>query len=502
MSDSLQILPSKRVLARNVLWNFLGLAAPLVVAVVSIPVLLSGMGAERFGLLAIIWAGVGYFSLFDLGLGRALTKMVSARLGCGEVQGLGPLVWTAMFLLGVLGMLGSLFLMMSSSYLVTGLLQVPYELYDEGVAALRILAIGLPIVTMNAGVVGLLEAHQRFRIVAAIRIPMGVLTFAGPLVTLQFTPSLAYATIVLVLGRVVGFMAYYLAAVRVRNELRSPHRIQLVQLRSLLTFGGWITVSNIVGPLMTYLDRFFIGALLGMTAVAYYVTPYEVLSRLQIISKAVMGVAFPAMSAAHPSGTDRLNDIYSTSSSLVYWLMLPLTVSAFLLAPEVLDMWLGSGFREASTVVVYWLAAGWLINTIARPVFTVLQSAGRPDLVAKAHVLELMPYLGLLWWLTNNFGIVGAAAAWSIRAAADAVILITIAGHVLGRLRALVYRSYAKLLISILMFGLLFLLDSLFFRVIALVVVVLVSGFVLFRIAFRLLGIRHDDWIKRRKGMR
>ena len=490
MNDNLQLLTSKRVLARNVFWNFVGMVAPLVVALVSIPALLAGMGSDRFGLLAIIWAGVGYFSLFDLGLGRALTKMVSARLGSGVINDLGPLIWTAIVLLAILGMLGSSLILLSSSYLLGGLLRVADVLYGEGVAALRVLAIGLPIVTMTAGLVGLLEAHQRFGVIAAIRVPMGVLTFAGPLLTLQFTPSLVYATVVLVLGRLVGFAAYYWAARRVRSELVSPHRVHFLHLHYLLTFGGWVTVSNVIGPLMTYLDRFFIGAISGMTAVAYYVTPYEVLSRFQLISKAVMGVTFPAMSASRPGDTNRLISLYSASGHVIYWITLPLTVAVFLFAPEALYIWLGDDFREVSAIVVCWLAAGWLINAIARPALTILQSVGRPDLVAKAHISELMPYLGLMWWLTNEFGIAGAAAAWSVRATADALILVTICRHVLGELRPLVYRSYATIFLSIIMFMMLSLLDSTLPRLIALFVVFMIAGFILLRIAIMVSGLR------------
>ena len=36
-----------------------------------------------------------------------------------------------------------------------------------------------------------------------------------------------------------------------------------------------MTVSNVVSPLMSSLDRFVVGAVLSMTAVAYYATAYE-----------------------------------------------------------------------------------------------------------------------------------------------------------------------------------------------------------------------------------
>ncbi|MCI0403070.1 MAG: flippase, partial [Acidobacteria bacterium] len=52
--------------------------------VLCIPPIIAGLGAERFGLLALAWAVLGYFNIFDLGLGRATTKFVAESLGRGE----------------------------------------------------------------------------------------------------------------------------------------------------------------------------------------------------------------------------------------------------------------------------------------------------------------------------------------------------------------------------------------------------------------------------------
>ncbi len=41
-----------------------------------------------------------------------------------------------------------------------------------------------------------------------------------------------------------------------------------------------MTVSNVISPLMFYVDRLVIGAMVSVVAVAYYATPFEVVSRL------------------------------------------------------------------------------------------------------------------------------------------------------------------------------------------------------------------------------
>src|SRR6266436_5464752 len=96
-------LTSGRLLARNTVWNLLGSGAPMVVAVFSIPILIQGLGKERFGILTLAWALVGYASLFDLGLGRALTQQVAEKLGTGKHDDIPVLVWTSLALMLALG---------------------------------------------------------------------------------------------------------------------------------------------------------------------------------------------------------------------------------------------------------------------------------------------------------------------------------------------------------------------------------------------------------------
>jgi len=89
-----QLAISGRLLARNALLNFVGQAASLVVGVVTIPIIIHGLGTERFGLLSLAWVILSYFSIFDLGLGRATTKYVAEALGKGEEEQMPRIVWT------------------------------------------------------------------------------------------------------------------------------------------------------------------------------------------------------------------------------------------------------------------------------------------------------------------------------------------------------------------------------------------------------------------------
>jgi len=440
-----QSLMSGRRLARSAIWNFAGMASPLIVGLVAMPLLIDGMGKERFGLLTIIWMGVGYFSLFDMGLGRALTKLVAERLGKGQTTDMGRLIWTAVLLIVGLGMFGTAVVLLGAEPLIRHVLNVDPKIQEETIKAFRILAIGLPVVVFTTAMIGLLEAHQRFASIAAVRIPLGILTFAGPLATTQFTPDLVWATTALLFARVTAAATLFFLAASVRKELKNPQLPSRKVIGPLFHFGGWLTVTNIISPMMVYFDRFIIGSMLSMTAVTFYVTPYEVVSRVQRIPQAMMGVIFPAMATAMAGERERLVYLYKQTIRILLLLMLPPMAAIFLLAHEGLELWLGPQFSASSTAVVQWLALGVLINSFARVPLTLLQSSGRPDIVAKTHLVELLPYGVLLWFMTSRFGIAGSAAAWSIRMLFDSLLLNQFASRMVPELRNAIKHTYVTM---------------------------------------------------------
>src|ERR1043166_3625471 len=178
------------LLARNVVWNLLGNGAPMIVAVFSIPVLIHGLGKDRFGVLALAWGLIGYASMFDLGLGRALTQLVAKKLGAGEEREVPSIVWTSLLLMLLLGLAAAAVIVLASPSLVERVLSIPPALRSETLRAFYLLALSIPLTIGTVGLRGMLEAHQRFDLINALRIPMGVFTYAGPLLVLPFSRSL------------------------------------------------------------------------------------------------------------------------------------------------------------------------------------------------------------------------------------------------------------------------------------------------------------------------
>jgi O-antigen/teichoic acid export membrane protein len=430
--NSNSYLTSGRLLARNALWSLLGNSAPMIVAFFCIPILIRGLGKERFGVLALAWALIGYASLFYLGLGRALTQLVAQKLGIGNDRDIPALVWTSLLLMLLLGLVGAAVIVVLSPWLVHRALNIPGALQRETLQSFYLLGLSIPFVIGTAGLRGLLEAYQCFGSISALRVPMGVFTFAGPLLAMPFSKSLYPVVAVLVAGRLIAWVAHLLLCLRVMPALRERIAWQRAVVGPLLRFGGWMTVSNIVSPLMVTLDRFLIGALLSVAAVANYATPFEVVTKLLLVPGALVGVMFPAFSTTLAQDRCRTAFLYGRSVKFVLIALFPVTLLIVLFARDALRLWLGIEFAQNSTHALQWLAVGVFINSLAYVPFALLQGAGRPSLTAKLHLIELLPYLLTVWGLTLARGIEGTAMAWTLRVTVDALVLFLLSARVLS----------------------------------------------------------------------
>jgi O-antigen/teichoic acid export membrane protein len=424
MTDVLRL----RVLGRNAVLNLVGHVAPIAGALIAIPFLVRSLGAERFGLLSLAWVLVGYFSLFDLGLGRALTRAVAEDTGTPAEAALPGLIRRSLVLMALLGLCASAAMFFLAPWLCVSVLRISDAMRSEATLMLRILSVCLPFVTLTAGLRGILEARQRFGWVNSIRAPMGLLTFMAPAAMQAIVPGLVPIAVVLAVLRVIAAGAHWIPCAQLYPGLARAGRTTQRRVASLLGFGAWLTVSNVIGPLMVYFDRFVIGAMLTVSSVAYYTAPYEVVTRLWLIPAALTAVVFPSLSAYLKESPARAKDVYRWSLKFVFFATYPLVLLLTLLAPDWLGLWLGEDYAQRSFQVVQFLAVGVLANSLAYVPYTLLQSAGRADLTAKLHLAELPFYFLLLMWLVGTSGISGAALAWALRSTLDAVVLFMLAG--------------------------------------------------------------------------
>lgn len=429
-----------RPIVHSTLWNLLGQAVPLGAAIVAIPFLVKGLGTDRFGILTLAWVVIGYFSLFDFGMGRALTKLVSQELAAGRDEGVPKLVWGAFLSMGVLSIVATLVMMIASPWLVQHALKIPLALRDETRGAFDVLALCIPVVIFTTGLRGILEAHMQFALTNTIRVPLGLFMFIGPMGVMPFTHSLVVIVAVLAVARLAAAIVHWFLCLRIMPSLRHVHWPSWSDIRPLVNLGGWMTLTNVVSPLMVSVDRFIISALISVAAVAYYTTPYEAVTKLLVVPVAISGVLFPAFSATHERDPNATARLFERGTKFVLCCLFPVSLIVATFAHALMHLWLGPEFADKGTGVLQWLTLGVVVNGLAVVPFTLLQAIGRPDLTGKLQVVELPLYLAAVTWLIHHLGIEGAAIAWSGRVTLDAILLFVFAGHVFRECRAAIWR--------------------------------------------------------------
>jgi O-antigen/teichoic acid export membrane protein len=420
--DDLKTVNS-RVIARNTVLNVVGMGVPLCIAFVTMPILVRTCGTEQFGILTIAWMVIGYFSIFDLGLSRATTKFVSELIGKGQQDRISQVVWTSLTINVVLGIVAGCLLALGTPLFVNRAFKIDPVLSNDARTIFYILSAAVPVMLVSATTKGVLEAFQRFDLLNIVQIIAGSFMFLLPLAGFHYGLHLPAIIVALVIARFLFMLVLFRMCFSSAIGLKREYSFDRQMLRQLFAFGGWITVTNIVGPLLLYLDRFIIGTVISVAAVTYYSVPYEIVIRMMIFPTSMVSVLFPAFSSVGTESQEMISRLYTRSIKYLFLIMGPILLVIIVSSGEILRIWMGQAFAEKSAVVLQILSVGILLTPVQISL-SLLQGVGRPDITAKFYVVELLLYIPLVYGMAQAGGIAGVALAWTIRAALDTILLI------------------------------------------------------------------------------
>ncbi|AHG91020.1 polysaccharide biosynthesis protein [Gemmatirosa kalamazoonensis] len=438
-------LTATRLLARNVVLNLIGWALPALLAVVAVPPLVRALGVERFGVLSLAWTLIGQFSLLDLGLSRALTQVVSERIAHAEDAEVPGLVHAALLVMLGAGCAAGVAVAAAAPWLVTHAMHASPSLWPDALAAVRWLAVAVPIVVVSAGCRAVLEALQRFDWINALRLPLGMATVLAPLVSVRFSHAVAPAIALLVAARALLALAHAWALARAYPPVRRSHALPWRAVRALLGYGGWMTVSNVLNPLLVTGDRFVISGLISVAALTYYATPQELVTKLWLFTSALLPVLFPAVAATYRSAPERAALLYERAARVTLLCLFPPVLAGLLFAPEGLRLWLGQDFATRSAALTRVLLLAVFVNTVGQSAYTVVQAARRPDVTGKLHLAQIVPYGLALAWAVPRHGLLGAAVVWGARVVVDSALSFVAAGWLLPAARRVTVRCASYL---------------------------------------------------------
>ena len=406
-------------LAKNSLYSLLGMALPLIVSLLTIPLYIEHIGSARYGALAIAWILLGYFGQADFGIGRAITQRISA-LEDRSAAVMATAVGSAVIGVLAFGLISAILVYISARHYFAGPFEVEDALRQEAIRSTFMLALCTPLVGLFGVLSGSLMGLERFRLVSIAQMVGGIGGQVLPLASaLLFGPDLTMLILAALAARAIAIAILGIAVWRV--FLRGHQlRYSRDEFRHLLGFGLWVMVSALIGPFMLFADRFVIGAVLNAVAVAAYAIPYQIASRTQTVPAAVIQALFPRFAAEQ---TNQSRDRCSAYTAFIGQLYAPIVIGLICIAAPLMQIWLGDNLDQRSVAVAQIILAGFWCNAIASVAYSYLQARGNPRFTALLHLAELPVYFCLLFGLGYAFGLPGVAAAFAIRCAIDGTAL-------------------------------------------------------------------------------
>ncbi len=412
--------------SRNTTYNIIGSGIPIALSLLTVPLYLNLIGTERYGVLAIAWLLLGYFGLFDLGLGRATSYRIAAKRDA-SAQDRADTFWSALAINLGFAIVGGALFWAASAFFFESFFKVDPAIRPEITAAIPLLAAAVPIAILSGVLSGALTGRELFLELNVVSVVSTAMFQLFPLVLAwQVGPDLPIILAGAVAARVLALL---FLAFRCYVVLGAGSRIRAAgdEMLALLKYGGWVTVSSIISPVLFMTDRFAIGAVLGASPVATYTVPYQLASRMQVLPSALTHALFPRLSSLDREQQAVLSaKATGVSMSL---LLVPFVGAIFLVEPFLL-VWVGRTLGEEAGMVGRILLLAMWTNAFALIAFTRIQAAGRPSLIVYVMLAQIIPYVALLYVGMQTLGLYGAALACAVRNTVDLLLLTYVAERI------------------------------------------------------------------------
>jgi O-antigen/teichoic acid export membrane protein len=430
---NMRIESFSRRIAKNLLWNITGQGWLLLLTFLATPFLIRRLGVELYGIYILVAILVDYCSFAQFGIVDASVKYVTERRARGEQRGVQETFWTAMLSQAVIGFAGAMTILSLTDLLVGHVFRVPEGLVREARFAITMGAMSFSLSMVTSVTTGALRAVGRFDLINIAGILWGTLQTGAAVALLWLGQSLSA---ILFSNLCVQLLSLVMLGTFARRLLpvTMPPAWSTAEMKRLLRFGGFLTVSGVAGPILTNIEKMILSAIHTVSALTYYHVPFSLINRLAVIPSSFSSVLFPAYSYFQGKQDMEANRSLHRRSTLylLYLFGAPLLFCIFF-GHTFLAWWVGSDFAEASTVILMILSGAGLVNALAYPSITLLNGMGRPHIPAAFHVIETLIYIPVCYCLILTHGLTGAASAWFFRVFLDMLLLHAASCRCLGQ---------------------------------------------------------------------
>jgi len=382
------------------------------VLVVTTPLIALGLGAEQYGLYAVLFVLLGYSSTLDLGMSYALVKHLAERDFVRERRNVNLLLESATAVYACIAALFVVILVIGRGWIAGSVLRLPPSLTPVAEHAMVALACSVPFAAAIAVLNGIFSSLLRFRFVAGFGFANAAVYSIGAMALVRSGAGLTTVMWYYSALMACSAAAQWVAVRKLVPGFRFVPRVHWPTLKQLFGFGGYMVLNRLGRIGLQEVDRLVVARMLSVSMAAYYAVPLQVTQRVGMLGGAVATVAFPVSSANASQGDlDSLRREYMQSSRVLAWLALAPTLVVVALADRILHFWMTDQFAFYGSSAMRILAIGGWFYSVSILDAATTQGAGRPGVIAGFVAIAGAANVVLLVIMTRAAGLPGAAFA-------------------------------------------------------------------------------------------
>jgi O-antigen/teichoic acid export membrane protein len=412
-----------RKLLVNTFFNFLGRFWSFAATILLWPFIWSHLTPVEFGVWVLLSVFLESLALFDLGLGSAFVKFISAFYAHEDYGRINKVLFSGLVFYLLQGVL-----LVGVGLAARGLLFSFFDISGAETAYLYAL-LACAIGNFGAMFLSVFRGVQRMDKSNAIEMGMSILNVAGTIFVLQSGWGLSGLALNALVNAMVLVVVSWFSVKRAMPWISLRFHFDGSLLREMFGYGAQILVSRIGGIVCFRLDKLIVARFLGVATVPFY----EFSARLSAVVRALpllmMSALIPATSELGARNDKaKIVDTYLMTSKYVALITIGIVGFVVLEAESILRLWLGLGV-EQSVVLVQILVIGYGTNVLAGAASQTGAGVGRPEFDMRGTLIltVLSPILGVV--LVQEFGAPGVAAGTTLALVIAAAYLLIAFHH-------------------------------------------------------------------------
>jgi O-antigen/teichoic acid export membrane protein len=247
-------------------------------------------------------------------------------------------------------------------------------------------------------------------------------------------------------GRVIGVgLSYRMSPFR--------PRLSLAHTRELLSFSGWLVLSNLAMTLLSRTPHFVVGRTFGAQSLGAYTVGAEIanLPHTELVAP-INRAMFPGYSRL-TGDLDKFRQTCLDATSAIFLLVMPISTGVALMAPEVVSILLGSQWGAAVPIVQVLCFSG-AVSAMTANNMSAYQALGLPKLGTYTLIARALLLIGALLVVGVGYGVIGVAYCELFAALGSLAVSVPLLSCNLGMAWTRYFASLGRPLVASALMGL------------------------------------------------